>query len=395
MNTVIIDNTQSKDIISSYLREIEGVNLINSYNDFDEFLNGENIYEIDLILFDITKENSDNILEKVNYLSSKNDNLNFIALSYEISSELTVKALKFEKIREFLLKPVVALILQSAIKKIKDIKNNVSKKRADTICVFSSKGAVGKTSLAINLAYNMQEISKKKVCLLDLNYGDCLTFLDMEPKFSPDYVISNIEKSDEELFFSLLDRYKNSNLYIFSTQSEISKNSHLKADDIVKIINYFKTYFSYIIIDVPPIMDEKTVEILNNCDLVLLLLVFNLISVRNTQKCFELFKNIEYSNDKVKLIVNRYTENSKITLKDIENVFEKDVFSKIPNNYLTLIDAINAGLPLEEVNPNSNIAKAYKKTAEDILNIDFEDLKNSNKLTQNYGIFNLLRRMGE
>ena len=74
---------------------------------------------------------------------------------------------------------------------------------------------------------------------------------------------------------------------------------------------------------------------------------------------------------------------------------DKNIFYKIPNNYLTLIDAINIGATVKETNPQSNIAKAYNDLAHEILNIDFMSIKEKERTNYNHGIFNLLRRMGE
>ena len=120
--------------------------------------------------------------------------------------------------------------------------------------------------------------------------------------------------------------------------------------------------------------------------------MLNLASIRNLQKCNELFDNMGYKGDKIKLIVNRYIENSEISIKDLEKTVGKEVFNRVPNNYLTLIDAINLGKTVGEINPQSNIAKAYKNIAQEIINTDFLDIANK---TYNHGVFNLLRRMGE
>ena len=106
-----------------------------------------------------------------------------------------------------------------------------------------------------------------------------------------------------------------------------------------------------------------------------------------------MFDKIGYSDDKIKLIINRFIENQEFTLDDIEQKLQKKVFMAIPNNYLTLIDAINLGQNVNETNPQSNIAKAYSKLAQNILDIDFESL--NIKVNYNHGIFNLLNKMGE
>ena len=134
---------------------------------------------------------------------------------------------------------------------------------------------------------------------------------------------------------------------------------------------------------------------MNVADIVLLVGLENLASIRNLQKCFELFDSIGYDKEKIKLIINRHIENSEITIKDIENTVSKEVFFKIPNNYLTLIDAINRGHPVGAINPQSNIAKAYRNLALELNNIDFIALSEKNKINYNHGVFNLLRRMGE
>ena len=60
---------------------------------------------------------------------------------------------------------------------------------------------------------------------------------------------------------------------------------------------------------------------------------------------------------------------------------------------MTLIDAINQEKNVDEVNPNSNIAKSYSKIAKDIVQIDFDKI--NSKANFDYNVFNLLKRMGE
>jgi pilus assembly protein CpaE len=233
--------------------------------------------------------------------------------------------------------------------------------------------------------------------LLDFSFNsqDINTFLNLESKFDINYIYSNIENSDEKLFLSLLNQYKDTSLYVFSTNENINVDFNFTPEITTKIINSLKNIFAWIIIDTSSIINETSVSIINNSDIVLLIGLLNLSSIRNCQKCYELFDNIGYKDDKIKLIVNRFIENSELTINDIKNTLDKNVFYKIPNNYLTLIDAINIGATVEETNPQSNIAKAYKDLAHEILNIDFMSIKEKEKTNYNHGIFNLLRRMGE
>ena len=394
IKTIIIDKTEnSKELISSFLKNIDDIEVVSCFDSFSQ--NNINPKDIDLIIFDVSSKDLNEIIIKINKLKAQNSKLNFIAVSYEINSELTTAILK-EGVGDFLLKPLIPNILEASIKKITQ-NNNSNLSKANTICVFSNKAGVGKTSIAVNLAYELSQKTKDKVCLLDLSFNseDILTYLNIEPKFNIDYILNNIENADNELFLSLLNNYENSNLYVFSLQDEINLNFTINIQTINKILNALKNIFSYIIVDLTNIIDERTVSILNTMDLILLIGLENLASIRNLQKCCELFDNIGYNKDKIKLIVNRHIENSEITIRDIEKTISKDVFFKIPNNYLTLIDAINRGKTLGQINPQSNIAKAYKNLANEIYNIDFINLNEANKVSYNHGVFNLLRKMGE
>ncbi len=389
MNIALLDNSNSKEVILSILNEIDGINHIEQIEDFDN-INFD--FDIDIIIFDVESKNIEEKIAKIRNLYSTNKNIYLVAASYEINSNLVVQILKEQNVKEFVLKPVVKPILENAIRKIEGIKNNTSLKKANTISVFSNKGGVGKTSLAINTGYELSVLSKGKVCLIDLNYGQSYSFLNIKPKFDPDYIVSNIEKSDEKLFFSLIDRYKDSSFYLFSPSNSLDKV--YSEDTLIKTINYFKTFFSYIIIDLPSNVDKKTASLILNSDMTLLVLIYSLASIKNTKQCLEFFENISYNKNKTNLILNRFKEDNSLTIKEIEKELGKEIFNKIPNNYITLNDAIERCMTLNETNPNSNIYKAYKKLASDIMNVDFEDLRNETTII-NHGIYNLIRRMGD
>lgn len=388
MNVIVVDNQNSKDIITALLKTIEGINVVACFDNLNEI---EDTKNIDIIFFDIDKKSSKETLKKVVQLSKLNHRLNFVATSYEINSELVVEILKTQGVKEFLLKPVIKPILVNAVKKIEDKINNVLAKKADTIAIYSSNTA-GKTSLATNAAYEIATLTKEKTCLLDLNYGECLSFLNLIPKYNNDYIINNIEKSDENFLFSQLNQFDQNPLYVFCPNDDITKT--YSKDTLNKIINCLKTFFKYIIIDMPPNIDEKTASLLLNADMTLVMCNYNFVNLKNCKLTLDFLNNIGYDKNKVNLVINRYTKNSTLTIKDVEETLNKNVFYKIPNNYITLNDAIERGLPLQITNPNSNIYKAYKTLAKEIINTDFEDLR-QNCANKSFGIFNLIRRMGE
>ena len=394
INVVLTDiNENSRELIKNQLKAIDNIGDIYCYNDLNSI--DCNIKNINLVIFDV---NSSTVLENsviVNELKNKNKNLNFIATSYEINSELVSKIMK-ENVSDFLLKPIIPNILSASIKKITDSDGCKPQKKAKTICFFSNKGGSGKTSTSVNVAYEIASQTNEKVCLLDLsfNFGDIATYLDIQPKYTISSIAQRIEHSDYNLALTLCEKYKETNLYVLSFKDDTGLNLKFNSPDmILKLINSLKNIFDYIVIDTMSTIDENSASIFSASDLIILIGMLNMVSIRNTQKCYELFENMEINSSRVKLILNRYIENSEVKPEDIKEAIGVEIFSKIPNNYLTLIDAINLGHTVGEINPHSNIAKAYQNIAREITNIDYTNLQNSKNY--NHGIFNLLRRMGE
>ena len=111
IKTILIENNEnSKKMISSYLKNIENIDFICSFDDFNS-LNNENLKDIDLVIFDINSKNLEEILKKVSSFKKDFENLNFIATSYEINSSLVVKVLA-ANVKDFLLKPLIENILR-------------------------------------------------------------------------------------------------------------------------------------------------------------------------------------------------------------------------------------------------------------------------------------------
>ena len=74
-------------------------------------------------------------------------------------------------------------------------------------------------------------------------------------------------------------------------------------------------------------------------------------------------KKLGIDEDKVQILINRYMENDEIKAEDVEEVLGKQLYWKIPNNYFTMMAAINKGVPVSEISIDSNVAQSFKNLA--------------------------------
>lgn len=369
LNIIVIDREEnSRNIIKNYLGEIDGFKTDAEF--FAEFFDLEQGCEYaqkaskSIVLIDIS-DNPEKAFDAIRKIKENKKNTAIIALSNKASTDTIIKAMRAGA-KEFITKPIIKSEFTEVLNKIKEEMNSTEVKDfCKIISTFSNKGGIGKTSIAVNLAVELAELSKEKVALIDLNLqlGDVATFLDMTPPFAMDYIANNIQNLDETQLLKTLTKYKNISLYVIADPLNIAKGKEITAEQIKNILNALKKTFSYVVIDIGTNIDSKTITALDMSDLILLIAIVNLPAIRSTQRCMELFSKLGYEKDKVKLVLNRYMENEDIKTTDIEDVVKQKVYWKIPNNYLTMMSAINKGVPVNEINRDANIAQNYMEFA--------------------------------
>lgn len=395
-SVVIIDKEEtSKQIIKSYISKIPEIYLDKEFSDSFEAYNYVVENRSNIIIVDIS-EDPDVTFELINKITSLNKQAKIIVTSYNAEADLVIKSMRIGA-REFLTKPLKEEEIQNAIIKMRDLSlgNLSDSNKCKIISTFSNKGGIGKTAIAVNLALELANLTKEKVALIDLNLqlGDVTTFLDLNPSFDISYVVNNISRVDETFLLSTLEKYKDTSLYVLADPPYLEQAEDITSDQISKLFDVLKETFSYIVVDTGSNFDGKTITVLDNSDLILLVTIVNLPAIRNCQRCLELFDRLGYSKDKAKIVLNRYMENEEIKTEDVEDVLDRKVYWKIPNNYFTIMSAINKGIPVGIVNPDSNIARNYRDLAAMLSdNIISPNPIRKNKRTGNFNIMNLFKK---
>lgn len=364
--TIIIDTVpESVELLNLYLKEVDYIQITGVFNNIVSGYNAVLETRPAIVFIDISLK-SELAFDIINKISANHKTCKIVVLSSDYSTDLIIKAMRAGA-REFLPKPLIKENLITSLDKLKEqaLGFGTDEKKCKVITTFSNKGGIGKTSIAANLALELASMTKEKVALIDLNLqlGDITTFLDINPSFDISYVIQNLSRIDETFLLSTLEKYKDTNLYILADPPYLEQSEDITAEQIGILFDVLKQAFSYIIVDTSANFDGKTITALDNSDLILLISVVNLPAIRNCQRCLDLFERLGYEKEKTKIVLNRYMENDEIKVEDVEDVLGQHVYWKIPNNYFTIMSAINKGIPVNMVNAESNISQSYRELA--------------------------------
>ncbi len=353
------DNLQTCDLLQAYLADFSADCSIIHSTDFDWVLNTLRNIEKPILILDASNDFSQDLILK---FSTEIPNCRILVLVNEPSVDLIVKSLR-SGAKEVLPLPLIKSEFFDSLDRLIAYQEPVKNSNCKIYSVFSNKGGIGKTSIATNLAIELANVTKEKVALIDLNFqlGDVTTFMDLKPSFDISYILQNLDKLNEEFLLSTLERYNNSSLYVLADPPYLKQAEEISPKLITKLLDILKKTFSYIVIDAESSFDAKNIAALTESNSIFLVTVANLPALRNSQRCLDLFSKLGFND--VNLVLNRYMENDDITIKDVEKVVNKKIFWKIPNNYFTMMSSINKGIPVSDLNPDSNVAKNYRDLA--------------------------------
>ena len=251
-----------------------------------------------------------------------------------------------------------------------DEKNNGESRKVSKngriINVISSKGGVGTTTIAVNLAVSLAlEKNNPSVALIDMNllFGDIPLFLEIEPEYNWSEITKNISRLDDNFLRNILS-VDASGVSVLPSPNYVNDPDEKTPEIMAHLIMLMQQVFDFIIIDGGQPLDDISLKILELSDIVLMVSILTPPCILNTKKLLTTFRDLGFPLDEnIKIVINRYLKTSNISLLDAEASYEKEVFWNIPNDYQTTVNAINEGRPLAQFAPDEAITKNFKKFA--------------------------------
>jgi pilus assembly protein CpaE len=233
------------------------------------------------------------------------------------------------------------------------------------IVVFSSKGGVGKTTLAVNLSMALNLLSHHEVALvdLDLQFGDVAALLgDLPPGNIHDLAVApTVDRLSIE---RVLAKVGNTDVNMLASPALPQESEDIRPELVVRVLQMLKETHAYVVVDTAPGFSDVNVAALDYADYVLTVLTPDVVTIRTIKQALDLFWNgFHYSASKVRLVLNRAGTRSGIEAQDIVGALGTGIFWELPSDGNWPVKAANQGRALMQFQPTSQLAQSIREMA--------------------------------
>lgn len=239
-------------------------------------------------------------------------------------------------------------------------------KRGALISVIGSKGGVGATTTAVNLAVCLKErAGDKSVVLMDMNplLGGVPLFLDMKTSFSWADGAREIARIDSTYLLNTLYKHP-AGIHVLPAPARPAGLESTPSDTMERLVGLLRSTFDIIVMDGSKYLDDLSLRMLALSDSILVVSELTLLSVVNASKLLETFDGLGISPGKdIKIVVNRYQKKNMVSAEEAEKTLGKKIISLIPNDYETTMSAINSGKTLSALSMKSEVMDHFKNMA--------------------------------
>ena len=285
--------------------------------------------------------------------------------------ENVARTLMQMRVTDFLVKPVAAIDLVRACARVaKGQPGGTAQPTEARITTFiPAVGGAGVTTLAVQTAMLLLNSGgprvKPSTCLVDLDFqhGAVADYLDLEPRLNLAEIEPRPDRLDRQLLEVMLS-YHASGLAVVAAPNRPAEMRLFDPDVVTRLLDLVSSHFEYVIFDMPRTWFSWTDNVLLGSDKLFIVSETTVPALRHAKQLVAAIKERLGDGPKPRVIVNRFTQklfSSGLRHSDLQQTLGDAFAGAIPNDYQLVREAIDRGVPLDEVKPGNKITAQLKK----------------------------------
>ena len=239
-------------------------------------------------------------------------------------------------------------------------------RRAEVVAVFSPKGGVGCTTVAINLAVALKAITNKSTILLDgdLRFGDIDTALNISSATNIGTLVSQLDEMDNQLLNRSLIPHK-SGVRVVVAPPHLDMADAIRPEHLRKLlVRLSELDEGYVVVDAWSSLDDCTLSILDKCQQLVVITTPQVTAMRDVHRFLEVLQLLGYGRSRTQLVLNHCYHRSEVRVKDLERALGHPIVQEIEYAPNQVTASLNRGVPLVQEYGDSGAARSIMHLAQ-------------------------------
>jgi len=377
---VVDDIPETRDHLTKLLGFESDIEVIGSAASGREAIQLASKLHPDVVLMDINMPDMDGIAA-TEQLATSAPNTAVVMMSVQGEADYLRRSM-LAGAREFLVKPFSSDELTASIRQVSSrerekasrigvavpISANGAKGADDggrIIAVFSPKGGVGRTTLAVNLAVAAATDLERRVVVMDgsFQFGDVGVLLNMNPKSNSIADLIPVIEQGEIDSIDPFVQIHSSGVRVLLAPPTPEMAETITTSGVKQVLDVLRRNFDLVVVDCTAFFNDTTLAILDAADVILTMLTLEITSIKNMRLFLEVAEQLGYESGKVRLVLNRADSTLGIRVADVENSIGRKVDETIVSDGRSVVYALNRGIPFFVSNREAQVSQDILRLA--------------------------------
>jgi pilus assembly protein CpaE len=378
---VVDDIPETRDHLTKLLGFESDIEVIGSASSGREAIQMAGKLHPDVVLMDINMPDMDGITA-TEQLTTAAPNSAVVMMSVQGEADYLRRSM-LAGAREFLVKPFSSDELTASIRQVSSREREKASRiglavtgtpvsnddeGGRIVAVFSPKGGVGRTTVAVNLAVAAATELGKRVVLMDgsFQFGDVGVLLNLNPKSnSIADLVPVLEAGEVDTVNTfIVDHTSGVRVLLAPPSPEMAET--ITPAIVKSVLDLLRRSHDLVVVDCTAFFHDTTLAILDSADVILTMLSLEITSIKNMRLFLEVAEQLGYDGGKVRLVLNRADSTLGIRVADVEHSIGRKVDETIVSDGRSVVYALNRGIPFFVSNREAQVSQDILRLARSV-----------------------------
>lgn len=246
-----------------------------------------------------------------------------------------------------------------------------SRTTARLTAVINAKGGSGASMVAANLAHILAESFQTRTTLIDmdLQFGALPLYFNLTPRNGLVRALELVDSLDLLALEGYVLTHQSGLDLMASTPEDRVTIAEVPEESMEMLLKILGEAYDDIVVDLPRWVSGATAMTLEHSDHVLVVMEQGVAHLRDAQRLVSILRReLSVADSQITVVVNRFSKNSPVSLKDIRSALTGLRILTLPNDYKRVSQSINMGSPLFESAPGAAITHDLVKMTQTLGN---------------------------